>query len=234
MVSRLVESLRVFGCAGVAATLLGSLPLPAAGAVFTLFDDRTAFEIDATGPFLNQNFSGYAVGTNMVGVEFLPGVSVSTNMGGLEVLFSGRVLFGFGGGVRLAGNAYYEMNFAAPYTAVGFDIDAFECAPVICQGGAESGAVGPGTMTVVFADGTSAVEEINGNPTGAPIFFGVVSDTPILSIRWAEALEASGGNEETSLDNFVVRVRAVPEPGGLALVGLALAGLALARRRAIA
>jgi hypothetical protein len=66
--------------------------------------------------------------------------------------------------------------------------------------------------------------------TGSNIFFGVVSDTSITKIRWEEALEANGGNEETGLDNFYV-VRGVPEPCSSALCGFAALATLLFRRR---
>ena len=57
---------------------------------------------------------------------------------------------------------------------------------------------------------------------------------PITSFRWTEAHEASQGNEETSLDNLRVAMRApneLPLPGTLPLAMLALAGMPLVRRR---
>ena len=108
--------------------------------------------------------------------------------------------------------------------AVALDITSFEALP-----GEPSTAAGPGQMTVFFADSTSANFSISGNPTGEPVFFGVVADAPIVGLRWTEALEGNGGSEETGLDNM--RVSAVPEPATWALGLLGLATLGLRRRR---
>ena len=82
-----------------------------------------------------------------------------------------------------------------------------------------------------FADGTFQTRNFFGNLTGDPIFVGLTSDSDITAVRWAEALEGNQlGNEETSLDNFRVVQRQVPEPTSLLLASAGLVGL-LARKR---
>lgn len=144
----------------------------------------------------------------------------------VRAFFTGdTTLFGGGGG-RENGDAYYDVNVALPHQAVAFEIDAFDAVA-----GNPSTAQDSGLMTVFFTDATSSPLAVNGNPTGATIFFGVVSDTPISKIRWAEAHELSGGNEETALDNFSV-VRGVPEPAsGMLCCTMLLPILLVGRRR---
>ena len=136
-------------------------------------------------------------------------------------------MFGVDG--RATGTARYDIAFTAPYFSVAFDIIAFEAIA-----GDPSTAQGPGVLTVFLADATVQNFNYFGNATGAPIFVGLVSDTAITQIRWAEALEGTGGNEETALDNFraVPGTTVIPEPASLVLVITGLAGLAMFARRA--
>lgn len=91
-----------------------------------------------------------------------------------------------------------------------------------------STAVDDGVLSFLFSDGSTHSMNIAGNLTGAAIFIGIVSDVSITSFRWSEAHEASGGNEQTGLDNLRVAMRAVnqlPLPGSLPLALLAAGGL---------
>jgi hypothetical protein len=197
----------------------------ASAANSTFYSDLATFSAAAGGPLLSQDFSSYANGTNLRNVEFLPGVSVDSNMPAVQAFVAGgTTLFGGGGG-REGGNAYYDVNLTAPHRAVAFEIVSFEAIA-----GNLSTAQDAGLMTVFFTDATSAPLAINGNPTGTAIFFGVVSDTPISKIRWAEAHEGSGGNEETGLDNFSV-VRGVPEPASGMLLLISCVLMSGVRRR---
>ena len=114
-----------------------------------------------------QSFDGYADGSNLSGVEFLPGVSVTTNMDNLKAFGAGpdRNLFGTGG--RSSGDARYDFALSLPTRALAFDIDAFESVP-----GESSTAQSPGMMTVWFADATSQSFNVSGNLTGSLIFIG--------------------------------------------------------------
>ncbi|MBA3485027.1 MAG: hypothetical protein H0T51_24790 [Pirellulales bacterium] len=180
-----------------------------------LYSDLASFSAAAGGPLQTQDFSGYAHSTNLRNVAFLPGVSVDSNMDSVQAFAAGDTsLFGLGG--RDGGIAYYDVNFTSPHRAASFEITSFEAVP-----GNSSTAVDAGLLSVFFTDATSQSLPIAGNATGANIFFGIVSDTPISRIRWAEAHEGNGGNEETTLDNF--RVVLVPEPGAAYLIGMALA-----------
>lgn len=221
-VPRIVRAL----LASAALATLGS----AQAAVYTLHGSAAAWDAAAAGTILTQDFEGLASGTAMSGVPFLPGVSASTNAPSLAIFESPATLNNslFATGGRAAGDLYYDITLSAGQSAVAFDITSFESVP-----GDGSTAVDTGLLTVFFADSTSVSFDIAGNLTGANIFFGIVADTAISSIRWAEAHEASGGNEETALDNFRVRSGTVPEPSTLALVGsvLALAGLSARRRQ---
>lgn len=209
----------------IASLLLLPLVRHASAANSTFYNDLASFSAAAGGPLLSQDFSSYANGTNLRNVEFLPGVSVNSNMSVVQAFVAGdTTLFGGGGG-REGGTAYYDVNLALPHKAVSFEIVAFDAIA-----GSPSTAQDAGLMTVFFADATSAPIAIYGNATGAAIFFGVVSDTPISSIRWAEAHEGSGGNEETALDNFSV-LREVPEPAGYILSSAMLLTVLAARQR---
>jgi len=193
-------------------------------ASFSTYATAALWQAATSGPVLSQDFSGYANGTDLNGVAFLPSVSVTSNLPTLEVFAASQSLFGFGGGVRAAGNAYYEIDYDQRYRAAAFNLAAFESIP-----GEPSTAVDEGLLEVLFADGTTELFNIAGGD-GSPIFFGLVADVGIDRIRWYEAHEASGGNEESGLDDFMVAnaVAAVPLPGSLALSVLALAML---RRR---
>lgn len=217
--------LRAAGAAFAFALLGAAAPVGAAG--FASFDTLAAWEAAVGEPALVQTFQGFSDGAQMNGVEFLPGVSAGTNMDQLRVFVNSsgaRFVFGYGGTAREAGLAEYTLALTQPYRALALDITSFEAKP-----GEPSTAAGPGQMTVFFADSTSANFSISGNPTGEPVFFGVVADAPIVGLRWIEALEGNGGSEETGLDNM--RVSAVPEPASWALGLLGLATLGLRRRR---
>ena len=176
-----------------------------------------------------QDFSSFSDGDSLAGLEVLPGVTLSTNMVNLEVHDTDKDAFGTGG--RTAGDAFYQLDVGNAYRALALDIGSFESvAPPFNVAG---GAVGPGLLEFLFEDGFLASFPIAGNDASANIFFGMRSDTPITRVRWYEALEDSGFNEETTLDNLRVglAVPEVPEPSSLALAGGGLVLLARARRR---
>lgn len=174
-----------------------------------------------------QTFQGYDGGTPMGGVEFLPGVSAATSAPPLRVFanyLGEKFLFRFGStdpGIV----AHYDFTLAQPYRALALDIVSFEADP-----GQPSTAAGPGVLAVTFADATTALFDIAGNPEGRPVFFGIAASRSITGLRWTEPLEYDGFSEETGIDN--VRVAAVPEPASLAmgLLGLGVLGLRLRRR----
>jgi hypothetical protein len=216
---------RLLACASFAA-------LSAQAAVVTRYSDVAGWTAAAGAPIASQDFGTYAVDTPMSGVEFLPGVSATSNLTNLRIFSDARrELFGTGGTAREDGEAYYQIDYALPYLAAAFDISAFEANP-----NNASTAQGPGTMQVFFSDGSDESFAVSGtaDPTYPAIFFGIVADTPITRIRWLEALEGSGGNEETGLDNFRVgpRVAAVPEPSSALLAAGGLLALVIRRSRA--
>jgi hypothetical protein len=217
-------------------TLL-ALALSAAGlaqaATVSVYTSLAAWEAALTSPAQLQNFDSFADGTNLAGVAVLPGLTLSSNIAGpLEVFGANKAAFASGGGTRAAGNAYYEGQYALPFLAAALDIMSFESEP-----GNDSTAVDQGTLTFWFDDGTTQDILLSGNPGSPvpPVFAGVISDRAITAFRWNEAHEGNGGNEETTLDNLRVAMRApdnqLPLPGSLPLVLAALAAVPLARRR---
>jgi len=61
-----------------------------------------------------QDFNSYADGTNLRGVELLPGVTADCNMTSLvdyvTVVERSHVLFGYDSTTRALGTAYYDLN----------------------------------------------------------------------------------------------------------------------------
>ena len=183
---------------------LAVLPTTAFSATFDLYigaplTDRADFLTDLGGaPTLTQDFqTGYLHGDDLDGVLFLPGIYVTTNMENVVAwVWLGEVeLFGYPRGTPI--DDYYDIHIdeAYMYKAVGFDIGSYD-----------PETPGPGYIDVYIIDGVVVSVEVY--PTNAtetdPVFFGVISDTPVYQIRWTEGPETGGGNEETTLDNFVV------------------------------
>ncbi|MBX3634923.1 MAG: PEP-CTERM sorting domain-containing protein [Rubrivivax sp.] len=217
------RSLRSHTLLAVAALALAA---GAQAADYTVYATPAAWQAAVGGPVLMEDFDGYASGTFMSGVEFLPGVSATTSAAPLRVVanYQGeKFLFHFGS-VDMGEVVHYDVTLTLPYRAVALDIAAFEADP-----GQPSSAAGPGVLTVTFADATTAQFDIAGNPTGSPVFFGITASHSITGMRWTEPLEYDGYSEETGLDNF--RVAAVPEPASLAMGLLGLGVLALRLRR---
>jgi hypothetical protein len=192
----------------------------------TLYGDRADFLAAVAGPILTQDFEGYADGSSLVGVDVLPGVTMSTNLASLEV-FQGsgdKEAFAMS---RDGPEAWYDLHFTGAVKAFGFDVDAFDPA-----------TPGPAFLSFHFADGDTTWTEIPILPVNAtendPLFFGIVSDSALVRIRWSEGPELGGVAccEETALDNLVLAAP-VPEPTTCAMF-LGGAGLlaALRRRRA--
>lgn len=207
----------------LALATLAMLASAAQAASPTLYGNRASFLAATTGHQV-QDFQGYAPGTSLSGVEVLPGVTLSTNLAALEV-FEGtggnRTAFATS---RTGPEAWYDITIGGGTLAFGFDVRAFDPA-----------TPGPAFLSFQFADGDTTWTDIPILPTNAtendPLFFGIVSDVPVLSIRWSEGPELDGLSccEETALDNLVL-TSPVPEPA-TAVLCLAGAGLLAAARR---
>jgi subtilase family protein len=162
---------------------------------FTIFNDRAAF-LAALGvaPAQTQGFEGIAVGTVMNGVEFMPGVSATHNRG-LQIFQDpgNHVLFWITPGPTAT--SAYDISITQTYHAFGFDVADM------------NPAAGAGTMQVFFQNGQTRsfpLANTTGNET-TPVFFGVISTSPVTQVIWNEPLEVGGASccEETALDNFV-------------------------------
>jgi hypothetical protein len=188
----------------------------------TLYGNRAAF-LAATTAHQVQDFEGFAEGTSLAGVAVLPGVTISTNLDSIAVFQGSGDKKAFATS-RDGPEAYYDIEIRGGALAFGFDVDGFDPA-----------TPGPAFLSFFFADGDTTYTEIPilpVNPTeNDPLFFGIVSDSAVVRIRWYEGPEIGGTLccEETALDNLVLAAP-VPEPTTAALM-LGGAGLLAALRR---
>jgi hypothetical protein len=216
--------------AATAALALFGAGAPAQAATATLYGARADFLAALGGAStVSQDFEGYASGTNLSGVQVLPGVTMSTNLSSLDVFNSpslGQIAFATS---RNQPEALYDIALSGGYKAFGFDIAGYD-----------PNTPGPGFLSFYFADGDLSYTLIPVLPNNAtettPLFFGVISDQAVVGVRWSEGPEIGGINccEETGLDNLIAAAP-VPEPGsGALLFGGLGAGAWLVRRRRIA
>jgi subtilase family protein len=168
------------------------LTVPVCAPFFTIFLDRTAF-LTALGvaPAQSANFDGIADFTPFDNVQFMPGVSATHNRG--LIVFEGGLFRNTAG--PQTDTSVFNITVAQTYHAFGFDVAAFDP------------ATGPGTMTVFFQNGVSTTLPF-ANTTASentPVFFGVISTSPVTEVTWSEPKEIGGTLccEETLLDNFV-------------------------------
>lgn len=193
-----------------------------------LTHDRAAFEAHAVtisvgGDIWRQTFDSFPEGTNLRNNSMYPwdyiqpGFNFDSNLSQLEAI-SGE-LFGYDDSTRSLPEpmAFYDIIMGAFILSIspshiGFDIVGFN--PV--------GST-PGLLQVHYSYG-APVDSFVIPPVNAsedePLFIGLtVIDTGLFisHIRWFEGRRITetglGGNEETSLDNFVLAF--VPEPGAI-------------------
>lgn len=214
--------IKTFVCVLFSALIFLSSTSTVFSATYATYTDLTSFTT-AAGTLYAENFNSYSDWQPMAGVNFIPGVNVTSNMSKID-LWPSKFLFAYDDYTRTSGNAYYQINLSSSYSAAGFEIVSWETGEPV------SGSVDDGVIELSFADNTTFSLNISQPNSGAPVFFGVVADTPLLHVRWYEPHETSGGNEETALDNIAVG-NPVPLPGAIWLLGSGLLGLIGLRKR---
>jgi hypothetical protein len=194
----------------------------------TLYGTRAEFLTGLAGaPTVQQDFNSMAAGTNLVGMNVLPGVTMSTNLPNLSVFNSvGLGNVAFANAPRNLPESVYTINVNNAYKAFGFEINAYDPA-----------TAGPGFLSFFFADGDTTYTLIPVLPPATestPLFFGVIADKAITKITWSEGPELNFSCcEETVIDNLIA-AQPVPEPSTALMMfaGIGAAGW-LARRRRV-
>ncbi|WP_395343048.1 hypothetical protein PN836_002495 [Ningiella sp. W23] len=201
-------------------------------ALLTVHETLSDFESAVSTPISVQDFESFASGTDLSGLDVLGGTSVTSNGDELTAFQSAdgnTSMFALG---RSGRDLVYDIELASGINAFALDIGSFE------SDGADSTAPAdsPGLLSVLFADSSSQVIELFGNPLGEAIFVGLTSNVDISRITWAETREASGiGSEETTLDNFRQasnNVSFVTEPIYFVYFGILLMALSPLGRKA--
>jgi PEP-CTERM motif len=206
----------------VAATLASAMGVAQAANV-TFYASAAQLAAAIGGPTATQTFEGFAAGTNLLGVQVLPGVTMSTNLAGMSVADIAGIGKAANLSVRDKPASWFDINIAGGNKAFGFEVNSM--AP----------NTGTAFIDFFFADGDTTFTRIPVLPQATENtaqFFGIISDKAITKIRWEEgALANNSCCEPTVMDNFITAAP-VPEPttGVMLMAGLAATGW-LARRR---
>jgi hypothetical protein len=209
-----------------AAALMASLG-GAQAANVTFYGSAALLTAAIGGPTATQTFEGFAAGTNLLGVQVLPGVTVSTNLTGVSVVDIAGIGKAANLSVRDRPESWFEINIAGGNKAFGFEVNGL--AP----------NTGTAFLDFFFADGDTTFTRIPVLPQATentPQFFGIISDKAITKIRWEEgALANNSCCEATVMDNFITAAP-VPEPtqGLMLMAGLAAMGWMVRRRKTVA
>jgi hypothetical protein len=201
--------------------------LGSAAATTTLYGTLVDFQAGLSGaPAVTQDFSSFADGASLLGVNVLPGVTMSTNLNALNVFNSaglGKVAFAT---TRNQPESNYDINVNGAYKAFGFEINGYD-----------PNTTGPGFLSYFFANGDTTYTEIPVLPPATEstaLFFGVISDSAIVKIRWSEGPEIGFSCcEETVIDNLIA-AQPVPEPAESLMLVVGLGAVSWFARRRVA
>ncbi|MEX2284805.1 MAG: Ig-like domain-containing protein, partial [Gemmatimonadota bacterium] len=157
------------------------------------FTALTAFQAATAGAVINetQDFTAFAIGDPITAIN--GALSVIPTFGSMQVFGADKVLFGFDGTTRAAGNGAYSLSFTAPRNALAFDLVA------------QDPATGPATISFATAAGSASFNVLNTLTELDPVFIGIIATQALTSLLVDEGTEVGGaGSEEVSLDNFII------------------------------
>ena len=191
-----------------AGVVAAGVAMPASAAVVSTFsDDFAGWSTAAGGSAIVEDFSDASLvsGLSIIFGSSRPGsISAGSYLDRADDTQAVKPVF----------------DFSSAITAFGANWD-------LSPGGAATGI----SLFLTFQDLTSmtVTTQVPNAFTGQ--FFGIVSDTPFISVRFDEGTQTAGV-ETFNMDNArFVQAAAVPEPSMFSLLGLGLAGVGFSMRK---
>ena len=187
----------------------------------TTYTDLAAFEADAnatvvddfTGEgwdeFVTHTYNAFSTPYTINGITYTDLVSSTLGLVIKEDVPNHYDIQSQSRTITRSGQEDFTLDFANETHAVGFDSYA--------------NGLGPLMVTFFGESGSEMTYDIQHDPLVLG-FFGVVSDEPIVSMRWTATL---GGSKNTGIGR--IRTDAVPEPATLLLLGMG--GMMIRKRK---